>query len=303
MQESTKPKIEFSLLDFGLRDPSMNSLKIIEDLFDYAVMADRLGFKRLWLTEHHIADSKAAWYNPYPLLPLLAGMTKRINVGIAGTQLSIHNPYHIAIDYKLLANLFPDRIDLGLATGRPGTSILGVIGHEYTNLDLQRRNVIELLCNEDEFVTQHEVIIPPYKGLLPDVWLLSSNYRQLEDVVKYKISFSRSLFHGTDTSYQKDKLEEFKGKFFERHQSHPKITLSFSGCCHTSDAKAKKIAEHSDYRGIAAINICGSIERFRDTILNYQELYGYDEFTFLNIARNPQDRRTSLRLIQKAFDL
>ena len=108
IKKDRQNNIQFSLLDFGLRDSSLNSLKIIEDVLEYAKVADELGFKRIWLAEHHIPDSLAAWYNPYPIITLIAGMTKKIITGIAGSQVNLHNPYHIAINYKLLANLFPN---------------------------------------------------------------------------------------------------------------------------------------------------------------------------------------------------
>ncbi|HEV2478889.1 MAG TPA: LLM class flavin-dependent oxidoreductase [Puia sp.] len=302
MNNNNDGKIELSLLDFGLRSSSLNSMMIIEDVLEYARLADRMGFKRLWLTEHHIADSVAAWYNPLPLIPIIAGMTNRLITGIAGSQLNLHNPYHIATNYKLLANLFPGRIDLGLAAGNVEKNILGFLGLDYGNAQEKAREAIRLLQEEDALVEEHQVIIPPFRGFIPDIWLLSTNYNRLEDVIRYKVNFSRSLFHGTDREAHRSKLEEFRQAFFAAHGVQPRLTLAISGCCHHTDRKAREIAEKADYKGVC-INVCGSMERFRDTLLLYQEQYGYDEFTFLNLAREPKDRRIGLSLLQKAFDL
>jgi alkanesulfonate monooxygenase SsuD/methylene tetrahydromethanopterin reductase-like flavin-dependent oxidoreductase (luciferase family) len=295
-------KIEFSLLDFGLRDPSMNSLRIIEDVIEYAQAADRLGYKRVWLAEHHIPDTTAAWYNPFPLLPIIAGMTKRIRIGIAGTQLTLHNPYHIAVDYKLLENLFPERIDLGLATGFPSDKIRALVGNETLSIGEKKSLVIKLLKEEDRLALEEEFILPPYKGSIPSIWLLLSSYSKLGEVIDAGVNFSRSLFHGTDLNCYKDQLEQFKEQFYAKHQKHPEITLAVAGCCHYTDKKAQQISENANYKGIQP-NICGSIERFKDTILGYQQQYGYDEFTFLNMARLPKDRQIAIHLIQEAFDL
>lgn len=299
----SKGKIEFSLLDFGLRDPSMNSLRIIEDVLDYAQTAEQMGFKRIWLSEHHISDSTAAWYNPLPILPLIAGMTKKIKVGIAGTQISIHNPYHIAVNYKLLTNLFPDRIDLGLAGGTPPENVKCFFQTEHLSIQEKKVQLVNLLNDEDKLVNDQELIIPPFKGSLPPVWFLGSGYNGLDEVIKYKVNFSRSLFHGDDVNFYREQLEEFKKGYFLQHQKQPELTLAFSGCCHHTDKKAKQIADSANYKGIRRINISGSIEKFKEMIYMYQEQYGYNEFTFLNIARNSKDRKIALSLIQKAFNL
>jgi len=296
-------KPSFGLLDFGLRDTGMNSLRIVEDVLEYAKMADQLGFKRIWLSEHHIPDPLAGWYDPLPLLPLIAGMTERIVTGIAGAQLSIQNPYRVALNYKLLANLFPDRIDLGLASGGPPDNIMFYFGDEKVGLAEKQATLFGLLNDEERLAREREVIIPPYKGAVPRVWILSSSYNRLDEAIRQRACFSRSLFHGGDLGFYRERLEEFKEKYFEQHGERPLLTLAFSGCCHETDQRARRIAERANYRGIASVNICGSVGRFKDVILSYQEQYGYDEFTFLNIARSPEDRKASLVLLQKAFDL
>ncbi|HET6254604.1 MAG TPA: LLM class flavin-dependent oxidoreductase [Puia sp.] len=295
-------KIELSLLDFGLRSSSMNSMMIIEDVLEYARLADKMGFKRLWLAEHHISDSRAAWYDPLPIIPIIAGMTDRIITGIAGSQLNIHNPYHIAINYKLFANLFPDRIDLGLAGGSVAAGIIKFLGGSYGNSSEKAREVIRLLREEDTLVNEHYMIIPPFHGCIPDIWMLSTNYNRLEEVILHKVNFSRSLFHGADQEPHRARLDEFKERFYTVHGVLPKLTLALSGCCHHTDQKARQIAVNAGYDGVV-VNVCGSMERFRDTLLMYQEQYAYDEFTFLNLARDPKDRRIGLALLQKAFDL
>ena len=109
--------IRVGLLDFGLRHGKLNSLSVVEDLIDYAGRADQLGFSRFWIAEHHVPQTRAAWSNPQALVPLLAGMTQRIHVGVAGILLSLHTPYHVASSFKLLAHLFPGRNDLGVSNG------------------------------------------------------------------------------------------------------------------------------------------------------------------------------------------
>ena len=81
--------------------------------------AERLGFKRYWLAEHHnmagIASSATA-----VLVGYIAGGTDTIRVGSGGVMLPNHAPLVVAEAFGTLAELYPDRIDLGLGRA-PGT--------------------------------------------------------------------------------------------------------------------------------------------------------------------------------------
>ena len=81
--------------------------------------AESLGFARYWLAEHHsmpgIASSATA-----VLVGYIAGGTSRIRVGSGGVMLPNHAPLVVAEAFGTLAELYPDRIDLGLGRA-PGT--------------------------------------------------------------------------------------------------------------------------------------------------------------------------------------
>lgn len=81
--------------------------------------AESLGFARYWLAEHHsmpgIASSATA-----VLVAYIAGGTSRIRVGSGGVMLPNHAPLVVAEAFGTLAELYPDRIDLGLGRA-PGT--------------------------------------------------------------------------------------------------------------------------------------------------------------------------------------
>ncbi len=81
--------------------------------------ADRLGFRRYWLAEHHNMPAVAAT-NPPVLIGLVAGRTERIRVGSGGVMLPNHAPLVVAEQFALLEAAFPGRIDLGLGRA-PGT--------------------------------------------------------------------------------------------------------------------------------------------------------------------------------------
>ena len=81
--------------------------------------ADRLGYRRYWVAEHHNMPAVAAT-NPPVLIGLLVGQTSRIRVGSGGVMLPNHAPLVVAEQFALLEAAFPGRIDLGIGRA-PGT--------------------------------------------------------------------------------------------------------------------------------------------------------------------------------------
>jgi alkanesulfonate monooxygenase SsuD/methylene tetrahydromethanopterin reductase-like flavin-dependent oxidoreductase (luciferase family) len=106
------------ILDFGFRENGLNSLLKLDDVVNSATTAEALGFSRYWISEHHFSQKSLAWSNPQAVLPVLASATKKIRVGVAGVLLNLYSPYHIATFFKMLNNIYGNRIDLGVANGK-----------------------------------------------------------------------------------------------------------------------------------------------------------------------------------------
>jgi len=86
---------------------------------DLARLADRLGYHRYWLAEHHNLANIAS-SSPDIMIGQVAAVTSRIRVGSGGVMLPNHAPLMVAERFKVLEALFPGRIDLGLGRA-PGT--------------------------------------------------------------------------------------------------------------------------------------------------------------------------------------
>lgn len=87
-----------------------------------ARLADQLGYNRLWFAEHHNTPQLAASATAL-LISRAASVTERIRVGSGGVMLPNHSPLMVAEQYGTLANMYGDRIDLGLGRA-PGTDPL-----------------------------------------------------------------------------------------------------------------------------------------------------------------------------------
>src|SRR6201994_3007544 len=109
----------YSILDLALIPEGSTPGNALRNSLDLAQHAERWGFERFWLAEHHnmigIASAATAVAIGY-----VASGTKTIRVGAGGVMLPNHSPLVIAEQFGTLESLYPGRIDLGLGRA-PGT--------------------------------------------------------------------------------------------------------------------------------------------------------------------------------------
>jgi len=138
--------------------------------------ADALGFTRYWLAEHHnmsgIASSATA-----VLVGHIAGATQRIRVGSGGVMLPNHAPLVVAEAFGTLAELYPNRIDLGLGRA-PGTDQLTMRALRRDRPETEQdfpRDVTELQRLLGPMQPGHKVVAMPGAGTNVPIWLLGSS--------------------------------------------------------------------------------------------------------------------------------
>lgn len=109
--------IPFSVLD--LSPIPRGATAAFAHSLDLAQHAEKWGFLRYWLAEHHNMTGIASAATSV-VIGHIAGGTKTIRVGSGGIMLPNHAPLVIAEQFGMLASLYPNRIDLGLGRA-PGT--------------------------------------------------------------------------------------------------------------------------------------------------------------------------------------
>lgn len=109
-----------------------------------AQKAESLGFKRIWYAEHHNMPSISS-SSPAVLISHIGAHTNTIRLGAGGVMLPNHSPYVIAEQFGTLAELYPDRIDLGLGRA-PGTDMntLRALRREPSSAEYFPQDVVEL---------------------------------------------------------------------------------------------------------------------------------------------------------------
>ena len=138
--------------------------------------AEALGFTRYWLAEHHnmpgIASSATA-----VLVGYIAGGTRRMRVGSGGVMLPNHAPLVVAEAFGTLAEIYPNRIDLGLGRA-PGTDRITMRALRRDRVETEDdfpREVAELQQLLGEPRPGQQVIAMPGAGTQVPIWLLGSS--------------------------------------------------------------------------------------------------------------------------------
>ena len=173
--------IPLSVLDLSPVSAGSTAAQALRNTIDLARLADKLGYVRYWVAEHHNLPAIAS-SAPEIMIGQIAAATEHIRIGSGGVMLPNHAPLMVAERFKVLEALYPGRIDLGLGRA-PGTD-------PATSYMLRRRQGIS---EEDDFLERfqelmlletrgfpeghpfHKVQAMPSGVPLPPIFLLGSS--------------------------------------------------------------------------------------------------------------------------------
>lgn len=168
--------IPFSVLDLSPIPAGSTAADAFRHSRELAQHAEKLGFHRFWLAEHHNMTGIASAATSVVIGHVAAG-TRTIRVGSGGVMLPNHAPLVIAEQFGTLASLFPGRIDLGLgrAPGTDQTTARALRRDMQGSADSFPDDVIELQRYFAEPVEGQRVRAVPGAGLEVPIWLLGSS--------------------------------------------------------------------------------------------------------------------------------
>jgi len=147
----------------------------LDNARDLAAHAERWGYNRIWVAEHHNMPGIASAATSIVLAHIAAG-TKTIRIGAGGIMLPNHAPYVIAEQFGTLARLFPGRIDLGLGRA-PGTDqlTLRALRRSPGNADNFPQDVLELQAFLAPAGPEQRIVAVPAAGTEVPLWILGSS--------------------------------------------------------------------------------------------------------------------------------
>ena len=166
---------DLSILDLAPVPEGFEPGDALRNSLDLAQHAERWGFRRYWVAEHHnmigIASAATA-----VVIGFIAGGTSTIRVGSGGIMLPNHSPLVIAEQFGTLASLYPGRIDLGLGRA-PGTDqrTLRALRRDPVAADNFPQDVLELQALFAPAGPGQTVQAVPGSGLAVPLWILGSS--------------------------------------------------------------------------------------------------------------------------------
>ncbi len=242
------PPFRISVLDQSPISEGSTGAQALRNTIDLAQLADRLGYHRYWVAEHH-GGPMLAGPSPEALIGPIAAATSRIRVGSGGVMLPHYSPFKVAETFSLLAGLYPGRIDLALGRAA-GTDPL-------TTFALQRdrrqaapddfpQQLAELLAYLDDRLPEDHPFARlaatlPGRPERPEPWLLGSSQQSAIWAAELGLPYAFADFINAGGA-------EIAALYRERFAEHehaglkPSVAVGVWVICAESDDQARRLA-------------------------------------------------------------
>ncbi len=308
---------------------------------DLARLADRLGYTRYWLAEHHNTQTLAS-PTPEILIPALAGATTGIRVGSGGVMLSHYSPLKVAESFRMLETLYPGRIDLGLGRA-PGSDRYtaaalqpGPVGPPLESYPNQVTDVLNYMHGRlPEDHPYHGITAMPSGPNSPEAWLLASSIGSATYAARLGLPLSWAHFISPDSG--PDIVARYRDSFQPSEWlGEPRVNIGVSAICAESTEEARRLGlsrhlmrlrrdQGRPFHGVPAPELAlttefsqgelafvtqqqervieGDPDVVKRGILEIAQRYDVDEVIVLTITHDYEDRKRSYELLAGAFDL
>jgi luciferase family oxidoreductase group 1 len=328
-----------SVLDLSPVAAGRGEAAAVRETVEVALAAERLGYHRYWLAEHHGGEMVAS-AAPELMIAAIAAVTERIRVGSGGMMLPNHTPLHVAEQFKVLEALYPGRIDLGIGRA-PGTDPRTALalrrGREVGGADLPEL-LAELLAFSGlrEWPESHPlatVRAAPGDAPLPPIFLLGSSDFSARVAAAAGLGFA---FAGQiNPSEAVPTLRMYREQFRPSPElSEPYAILGHNAICAETEERAQQLAapsrvafrslragrpiplpkaeaaaaddrpQRSPANGIDGLRmIVGTPVQIREIFDELLDRSGADELMLMGSTHGVADRIRSYELIGEAFGL
>ena len=331
--------MKLSVLDQSPISQGMSTGDALRNSIDLAQLTDRLGYTRYWVAEHH-ASRMLACASPEALIGPIGAATSRIQIGSGGVMLPHYSALKVAETFRMLAALYPGRVDLGLGRA-PGSDPVTAWALQrdkrQTAPDDFPEQLVELLaCIRDGFPAHHPMaraVEPPPPSDRPTPWLLGSSPQSGVWAAELGLPYAFADFISSGgaaiaRAYARDFVPS-------PSLASPRVIVAAWVLCAESDEAAERLAsssrmsfahflsghpipvppvdeaetflrEHADTLDAIIKRrraIVGSAATARERIEQLAAEYGADEVMVVTITYDHAARRRSYELLAAAFGL
>ncbi|MDK7114982.1 LLM class flavin-dependent oxidoreductase [Staphylococcus pettenkoferi] len=171
--------VRLSILDYSQIDEGKDAEQALQDTIRLAKLADRLGYHRFWVTEHHNVPAFAC-SSPELLMMYIASQTEQIRVGSGGVMLPHYSPYKVAENMRMLETFYPHRVDVGVGNTYGTLLVKRALDEMKSEYKDYRQSVTELkryLAQLSVTLRGQSLVAQPVVSRMPEMWLLSTSER------------------------------------------------------------------------------------------------------------------------------
>src|SRR4249920_1222735 len=311
----------------------------IHATLELAEAADRLGYHRYWLAEHHAMKGLA---DPCPeiLLGQIGARTQRIRIGTGGVLLPYYSALKVAEVFRMYEALFPGRVDLGIGRAPGGTLLTAkaLNAEAFLGEDRFPNQVQEVVGYLDDTLPPeypyHMVKAMPAGPTAPELWLLgSSDYSgTLAAYLGIRFSFAHFISAHGGPAVMRSYRGDFRPVYLDEQ---PYCMVAVFAICARTQAEAERLAASIDLRRLQmtrgqeepvattdealarsyseaeraiiskerARAVVGTPELVRTRLLELKEQFQADEIMVITITGDYASRLRSYELLAEAFDL
>lgn len=231
--------IPYSLLDLSPIAEGSTARQALLNTIGLAQQAERWGYNRFWLAEHHnfrgIASAATA-----VVIGQVAAATHSIRVGSGGIMLPNHAPLVVAEQFGTLATLYPDRIDLGLGRA-PGTDMntMRALRRGMSQSDRFPEEVVELIGFLQSATDDQPVRAVPGEGTNVPIWILGSSLFGAQLAAKLGLPYAFASHFAPDAL--EEAAEIYRHRFEPGQIDAPRFMLAANVFAADTDAEAHRL--------------------------------------------------------------
>jgi luciferase family oxidoreductase group 1 len=239
--------IPLSVLDLSPISAGQGEARAVWQSIELAKTAERLGYERYWVAEHHNIPSVASTA-PEVMIGQIAARTSRIRVGSGGIMLPNHAPLRIAETFHVLAALYPGRIDLGIGRA-PGTDQLTALALRRSRERLGASDFPEQLAeliglSSGRLPEKHpfaDIRVIPSDVALPPIWVLGSTEDGAAIAADFGLGFA--FAHHINPGGALAALDVYRSRFrASRWLNRPRTILAAQAICAETDEESERLA-------------------------------------------------------------
>lgn len=241
--------LRYSILDQSPVSEGSNPSEALQQTAELAKSAEKWGYTRFWVSEHHDATTLAG-SSPEILISHLGAVTNTIRLGSGGVMLPHYSSFKIAENFKLLEALYPGRIDAGVGRapgGMPRASLALNEGRS-RNVDRFPDQVDELSMYLNDTIPEDHMYYgmkaTPVTPQAPPIWILGSSMASA--LLAAEKGMPYMFAHFINGEGGQDFTRTYRERFESAEGKEPYVGFAIFVVCQETEEEAERVASSLD---------------------------------------------------------